>query len=354
MEQPHAPVTRSKRFVALIVLLLLVSGGLMALLCWRVVPYNSASLMLLFAGAGLLCGLLIALGLWSIRRGLSATGRLGCILGGAVALTGLGLWLAAAVGLLGLVAPRLSPILPYTVEMPRSQLETRQAAAFATALSYRATSTPLPPETESALLPSLPSLGTYHNQIVFVSDKEDPPGLWVMNPDGTNRRYLGREGRFKQEYDALREKEAWSPDSHYRVYRCQPQADKIAQLCFQPLMRDSDDLVVNATPWAVTHLRKIAYDPVWSPDGAHVAFVGQEASSDDIWVLEVTEKDPRNLTPNVWEWDKHPSWSPDSQRIAFWSNRDGLKQIYVMNWQGDTQVNISRCVWDEYDPIWIQ
>ena len=66
-------------------------------------------------------------------------------------------------------------------------------------------------------------------------------------------------------------------------------------------------------------------DLVWSPDGARVAFVSQENKSDDIWVINADGTKPRNLTPNSWQWDKHPSWSPDSRRIVFWSNREGRR-----------------------------
>lgn len=65
----------------------------------------------------------------------------------------------------------------------------------------------------------------------------------------------------------------------------------------------------------------------------------------------------KNLTPNSWEWDKHPSWSPDSRQIVFWSNREGLKQIYVMDADGKNVcgwTNISNTTWEEYDPIWIR
>jgi len=64
--------------------------------------------------------------------------------------------------------------------------------------------------------------------------------------------------------------------------------------------------------------------------------------------------DPRNLTENDWEWDKHPSWSPDGSKIVFWSNREGRKQLFVMDADGRNVRNISNTPDDEYDPVWIR
>jgi Tol biopolymer transport system component len=99
----------------------------------------------------------------------------------------------------------------------------------------------------------------------------------------------------------------------------------------------------------------MAYDPVWAPDGSWVAFVSVEIGSDDIWIIRPDGSAQEALSPNVWEWDKHPSWSADSQRITFFSNRaGGTTQIYVMSAGGQNVKNISNNEWVEYDPIWIK
>ncbi len=94
--------------------------------------------------------------------------------------------------------------------------------------------------------------------------------------------------------------------------------------------------------------------PVWSPDGNWIAFVSSAIDSDDIWIVQWDGNFAQPLTPNPWEWDRHPTWSPDSDKIIFWSNRSGLMQIYSMNVDGSEVTNISNTTWDEYDPIWIK
>ena len=205
--------------------------------------------------------------------------------------------------------------------------------------------TPIPSATPPA------PLASYKNQIVFISAKDDQPGFWVMDPDGTNRRYLGEAEKVQEQYNALLEQDRLSPDGRFRVYVTTGESDTSAQIYIQGLEKDQFG---NLPTWQVTHFAKVAYDPVWAPDGSRIAFVSQDQGSDDVFVINPDGTDPWNYTRNKWEWDKHPTWSPDSRKIAFWSNREGTRQIYVMDANGRNLVKISNTTWDEYDPLWIK
>lgn len=213
--------------------------------------------------------------------------------------------------------------------------------------------TPTPLALPKALFSPTPAppLASFRNQIIFWSDKEDEPGLWVMNPDGANRRYLGDRGELRKQYAELLKKESISPDGRYRVYTTTDKTDDNPQVYIQGQVNEWG----KAPTWKVSQgLVGTSYDPVWSPDGSRIAFVSQEKSSDDIWVANVDGTNLRNCTPNDWEWDKHPSWSPDSGRIVFWSNRAGLKQIFVMDANCSNLRRLATTTWDEYDPLWVK
>lgn len=208
----------------------------------------------------------------------------------------------------------------------------------------RPTRTPVPPT-------STPwPLETMHNKILFVSDNPDQPGLWMMDPSGENRQFIGQQYRYFGFLQALQEKEARSPDGNYTAYVADA-APALPQIwiSFPP-----SDQWGPIPPKQITHLAQVSYDPAWSPDGSKIAFVNQDLGSDDIWVVDADGKNPTVLTRNLWEWDKSPSWSPDSTRIVFWSNRSVLKQIYVMQANGQGVLNISNTTWEEYDPIWLK
>lgn len=212
------------------------------------------------------------------------------------------------------------------------------------------TDTPLPTTAPSPTpVPTPRPLAQYRNQIVFYSENPDEPGLWVMDPSGGNRQFLGKTRALMDEYSALVERGRYSPDGRYYLFV--QRAGKSPQIfVLLPKHEQYGDL----PPQQLTRLTGMCYDPVWSPDGSRVAFVSQENGSDDVWMVQADGSNQRNLTANTWPWDKHPSWSPDSRQLVFWSNRDGPKQIMVMDAEGRGARNISHTTWDEYDPIWIK
>ncbi len=207
----------------------------------------------------------------------------------------------------------------------------------------------MPPTALPSATPPAP-LKSYRGQILFWTDREDQPGLWVMMPDGSNRRFLGSGGNLQKEYDELRTAEGLSPDGNYRVYTTTDQGDESPQIWIQGRASPSSPL----STWEVSHQRKMSYDPVWAPDGSLIAYTSADLHSDDIWTIQPDGKERWDRTPNQWEWDKHASWSPDSRQIVFWTNREGTKQLYIMERDGKNQHNISKVAWDEYDPIWVK
>jgi TolB protein len=107
--------------------------------------------------------------------------------------------------------------------------------------------------------------------------------------------------------------------------------------------------------WAVTFVRQLTYDPVWSPRGDWIAYVSQEFGNDDIFTVSPQGSDKERLTFNDWEWDKHPTYSPDGSQIVFWSNRvTGRRQLWIMNADGSEQRVLLESPHNDWDPVWIK
>jgi len=213
------------------------------------------------------------------------------------------------------------------------------------------TPTPIPTATPILPTPTPQALSLYRNKIVFYAEHPDHPGLWLMDASGKKRSFYTSASYLEEQFSQLRQQYQVSPDGRYRVYVTTGEDDENPQVYIQ----GQPDQYGNAPTWKVTNgFKAVCYDPTWSPDGNRILFVSQERGSDDVWVINVDGSNPRNLTPNEWEWDKYPSWSPDGRRIVFWSNREGKKNIYIMDADGRNVKNISNTPWDEWKPLWIR
>ena len=125
----------------------------------------------------------------------------------------------------------------------------------------------------------LPKWSPDGEQIIFVSERDGNPEIYVMNADGSDQRRLTDN--------------------------------------------PSDDLY-----------------PSWSPDGAQIAFYSDREGSAELYVMNVDGRNPLPLTHEntpVWVSD----WSPDGSQIAFTSNRDGNREIYIMDTDGSNRQRLT-------------
>ena len=80
--------------------------------------------------------------------------------------------------------------------------------------------------------------------------------------------------------------------------------------------------------------------PVWSPDGALVAFHSNRDGNMEIYVMTADGSQVTRLTDNEAD-DMFPTWSSDGTKIAFHSNRDGNLEVYVINVDGSNLQNLT-------------
>lgn len=147
--------------------------------------------------------------------------------------------------------------------------------------------------------------------------------LFVMDSDGTNVRQLA--SRPGPDIGPV-----WSPDGA-----------RIAWWGPQPEGGGNSLFMVDVASGEITVLGE-GSEPVWLPDSKHIGFpqeqelpgVIQTPPDVDIMLMNVETGEQTNLTsnraPDIW-----PAWSPDGEQIAFVSTRDGPEgEIYLMNADG--------------------
>ena len=158
------------------------------------------------------------------------------------------------------------------------------------------------------------------NRILFGSDRDGTPEIYVMDADGTDLVRLTTDAWVQiapvTEVTSL----AWSPDGTKIAFianRIGARQIFVMNADGTSLVRLTDHLVGNGAP-------------AWSPDGRQIAFTSRRFGNDEIFVINADGTELVNRTYHPAD-DASPVWSPDGRRIAFTSNRSGNNEIYVMN-----------------------
>ena len=195
-----------------------------------------------------------------------------------------------------------------------------------------------------------PSWSPDGKRIVFESDRDNDKGhnieIYVMDADGSNQINITKN--LTSDTDP-----AWSPDGKRIVFSAQREGHVVHNLdiIYEIYVMDAD----GGNQQRLTENRNNDWNPVWSPDGKRIAFMGDrkgDAINFDIYVMEADGGNQQKLT-NHRDWDGSPSWSPDSERIVFNSNRAGKSEIYVMDADGGNLQNLTNNPHSDFGPAWL-
>jgi TolB protein len=139
--------------------------------------------------------------------------------------------------------------------------------------------------------------------------------LWQMDPNGERVRRLS----FLSDWTGGIQGPSWSPDG-----------ERLAVSAFLPDQPQQVFLFeVRANQWAaLTAAPGGAYDPRFSPDGRHIAYVLREEGKHDLWLMNVETRNTLKLTSDGLS--RAPVWSPSGDQLVFLSGRGGTWDIWTM------------------------
>ena len=94
--------------------------------------------------------------------------------------------------------------------------------------------------------------------------------------------------------------------------------------------------------------------PSWSPGGKQVAFVSTSTGKEEIYVVNRDGTNIRRLTDSHGHSAYNPAWSPDGAHIAYYLEKgDGSDQIHVMKADGTEDRNITNDTFNNIFPGWL-
>lgn len=235
--------------------------------------------------------------------------------------------------------------------------------------------TPSPTEVPTPTPEAIPSL--LIGKILFRSDREgtETENIYVYDPQ------TGTLGRLTNPwpYNAALERDTWSADKRFRVFtkdavRYRNQGGNGTTVGVR-----EDVPAIFAIDYLYGEERQltnfglgIAYNGVWSPTSNDIAFISNDSSDDEIWVVNFDKPEPRQLTKSNEQYNareigkdtffaelsKYPTWSPDGTKIVFVSNRTGNDQLWIMDADGSNQQLLMG--WDNWTPyndtfpVWVK
>ena len=169
-----------------------------------------------------------------------------------------------------------------------------------------------------------PAVSPDGKSIVFVSTRDGPRTLYVMNLDGTGaKRLTTANGEMSNP--------SISADGKYLLFRLVSPETRRSQIAVATLARTADG-AINATSKLVTLTdpKDICLDPAWSPDSQHVVYARQLNGVYQLYLMWRDGSAKTRLTFGTTS-NVSPCFSPDGAKLVWTSRRDEARtpQLFI-------------------------
>ncbi len=165
----------------------------------------------------------------------------------------------------------------------------------------------------SRFIETSPSISSITGRVAYASSRKGNMDIYTCDTDGGDRKRL----TFNRGIDTS---PTWSPNGYQIAFT----SDRSGQP--QIYIMDSE----GANSKRITFDGSYQDSPAWSPKGDKIAYSSLHKGKFDIWVVDPDGSNARAVTSMPGN-NEYPTWSPDGTHIAFVNTRGKTCNIYAVN-----------------------
>jgi Tol biopolymer transport system component len=222
----------------------------------------------------------------------------------------------------------------------RSRWRPLAALSLLLALSAAPVAAGASPSTEYSLYLPTVLIQFPLRKIVYESDHDGDPEIYVMNSDGSAKTRL-------TDNTATDEFPSFSPDGTRIAFT----SDRDGGYNIYVMHADGSNPVRLTTTSA-------DLSPTWSPDGSHIAFQSfRDGGASEIYAMQADGGDPMRLTHTAGA-EETPEYSPDGARILYgylstdFFNHTMQGEIYAMSADGSNPTRLTFSQFNDFYARW--
>ncbi len=191
--------------------------------------------------------------------------------------------------------------------------------------------------TDASGVETSPSLSPDGESFAYASNARGSWDIYVQRVGGRNPVLIAGDSTIDEEWPA------YSPDGRQIAYSQQ----------------GGGIFVVGATGESARRLTTFGSNPAWSPDGQQIVFGSEEvqtpyitSATGTLWTVKIPGGEPQQMDSLSRGPAFQPVWSPSGARIAFWSSGGGQRDLQTIPAAGGTRVKVTNDADADWAPVW--